>query len=119
MSILKPIDTTAPEKPAPSYSCEAPGCGKVTAAQNTYSLAVVYRMPGPGVPAFQCPNEQHFACCHEHAVQVMQACLNEHIVPLHQQMKTQVALRAQMRAAQQAALEAAIARQKNGAQDEG
>jgi hypothetical protein len=36
-------------------------------------------MPGTNVTAYQCGNEQHYACSHEHAVQAAMACLFDHI----------------------------------------
>jgi hypothetical protein len=67
------------------YRCELPGCGKITHDSQTYSLAVGYRMPGAGLPAFQCEGTQHFACCPEHALEVVLLCLVSHILPAHEQ----------------------------------
>lgn len=83
MATLKALDAgqQAPVTPEALYTCEI--CGTQTPASQTYSLAVIYRMPGPGIAGFQCPTEQHFGCSHEHAEQAMLACLEEHIKPIH------------------------------------
>jgi hypothetical protein len=60
-----------------THACEI--CDKIVPLNDMHSLAVVYRMPGPGSTAYQCPNEQHFGCCHEHAVLAALACLTSHI----------------------------------------
>jgi hypothetical protein len=60
-----------------AHVCEI--CGKIVPLNDLHSLAVVYRMPGPGGTAYQCPNEQHYACSHEHAVLAVVACLTSHI----------------------------------------
>lgn len=67
--------------------CEAPGCTVSVPVAAVYSLAVVYRMPGRGVPAFQCAEEQHFGCSHEHARAAMLVCLDEHIEPAHRALQ--------------------------------
>lgn len=71
-------------------ACEAPGCTNSVPVSEVYSLAAVYRMPGPNVPAFQCPEEQHFGCSHEHAKWAMLECLMNHIEPLHQAYRTAI-----------------------------
>lgn len=67
--------------------CEAPGCSASVPVAEVYSLALIYRMPGRGIPAFQCADEQHFGCTHDHAVAAMQACLTRHIEPAHREMR--------------------------------
>lgn len=86
--MLKSLIQISIPQPERQYTCEA--CNKVTPESQTYSLALVYRMPGPGITAFQCPAEQHFACSHECAVAAMQACLKEHIEPIQQALQKQV-----------------------------
>ena len=70
-------------------ACEAPGCPRSVTVADAFSLALVYRMPGRGVSAFQCRDEQHFGCSHDHAVQAMLACLRDHIEPAHRQYRAQ------------------------------
>lgn len=60
-------------------TCEAPGCSKQIALANACSMAVVYRMPGFGHAPYQCGDEQHFGCCHEHAILALLSCLFSHI----------------------------------------
>lgn len=67
--------------------CEV--CGKVQMLKQCHSIAVVYRMPGLrrdaqgnqtyGYAGYQCPDNQHFACCHEHAILAVFMCTFEHI----------------------------------------
>ena len=63
--------------------CEV--CGKEQPLKHCYSLALVYRMPGylfeenRGAGAYQCPDDQHFACSHEHAFLAAMFCYFEHI----------------------------------------
>lgn len=96
MSILKSLEELL-NPPVPEeiiYTCEI--CGAQTKEGDTYSLAWHYRKPGRGIPAFQCPGEQHFACSHEHAVQAMMACLEEHGEPILEIIRNKVtALREQ------------------------
>ena len=58
-------------------ACEV--CGTVVTLANTHSVSVCYNMPGAGYAAYQCANEQHFACSHEHAYLAAMACLLSHI----------------------------------------
>lgn len=55
--------------------CEAPGCSTKKTLGEMCSMAVVYRMPGPGTAPYQCPVEQHYGCCHEHAILALLKCL--------------------------------------------
>lgn len=76
--------TSFPGRPRPDPSaqlvvCEAPGCPAQIPLSRAYSMAIVYRMPGPGKLPYQCPYEQHFACCHAHAKLAALACLQSHI----------------------------------------
>lgn len=73
-------------------ACEAPGCDKTFPVGDSYSFVITFATTGPAIahPAgprrllpVQCPQEQHFACCPEHAQIVGHACLDEHIAPLH------------------------------------
>lgn len=74
----------------PSYTCEVPGCGKVTTAADTHSLKWSYAKPGHALlAAFECGGVQHFACCAEHAVIASMLCLVSHILPAHEQMITE------------------------------
>jgi len=58
-----------------TVSCEAPGCTASKPLGDMCSMAVVYRMPGPGTSPYQCPDEQHYGCCHEHAILALLKCL--------------------------------------------
>lgn len=58
-------------------TCEM--CGTVTTAANTHSIKMVYAMPGAGTTAYQCVDEQHYACCEEHALLAALACYFAHI----------------------------------------
>lgn len=60
-----------------TLACEI--CGTVVATADAHSIIICYAMPGSGVSAYQCANEQHFACSHEHAIQAAMACLFDHI----------------------------------------
>lgn len=55
--------------------CDAPGCSTKKPLGEMCSMAIVYRMPGPGTSPYQCPLEQHYGCCHEHAMLAMLVCL--------------------------------------------
>lgn len=69
-------------RPDPSLQltpCEAPGCTVSRRLGEMFSMAVVYRMPGAGKRPYQCPDEQHFGCCHAHAKAALLACLDHHI----------------------------------------
>lgn len=67
--------------------CEV--CGKVQMLKQCHSLAMVYRMPGLrkdaegnetyGYAGYQCADNQHFACSHEHALLAVFMCTLEHI----------------------------------------
>lgn len=59
--------------------CEAPGCTAVKPLGEMFSMAVVYRMPGAGKAPYQCSQEQHFGCSHNHAKSALLACLESHI----------------------------------------
>lgn len=66
-------------------ACEI--CGTQRPFRDMNSIAVGYRFPGKvdeghrqvWLPAFQCGDEQHYGCCHEHAMLAALACLVLHI----------------------------------------
>lgn len=65
---------------AVSVRCEAPGCGVLVPLGQAFSMAVVYRMPGPGAPGpYQCAAQQHFGCSHACARAAVLLCLDTHI----------------------------------------
>lgn len=80
---IPPLASVAP--PEKQYTCEFPGCTNVTPASQTYSYIGGCAMPGPGLASFQCPGEQHFGCCPQHALDLHLACLLHHQVPIHNQ----------------------------------
>ena len=57
--------------------CEAKGCTVQKPLGQMFSMAIDYRMPGGKIPKspYQCPNEQHFGCSHEHAMLALLQCL--------------------------------------------
>ncbi len=90
MAVIPPLPTIAPAPPAEKmYPCEFPGCTNVTPASQTYSYVGGCAMPGPGLAAFQCPGEQHFGCCPQHALDLHLACLTSHQVPMHNMLLQQ------------------------------
>lgn len=54
-------------------------CGKSVLLANVFSIKAVYALPSGTNTAFQCANEQHYACSHEHAVLALVGCLFEHL----------------------------------------
>jgi hypothetical protein len=66
-------------------ACEI--CGTQRPFRDMNSIAVGYRFPGKvdqghrqvWLQAYQCPDEQHYGCCHEHAMLAAIACLVLHI----------------------------------------
>lgn len=60
-------------------------CGKVQELRFCHSIGVVYMMPGHDAEnkisygSYQCPDTQHFACSHQHAMILSLCCLYEHI----------------------------------------
>lgn len=65
-----------------TVECEAEGCGKVIDLDESHSFVIVYATTGvAGVAAQQCPAEQHFGCCLEHAKAAALKCLEEHLIP--------------------------------------
>lgn len=63
-------------------SCEAPGCDKQFDLDASHSFVIVYATTGvQGVVAQQCPAEQHFGCCQDHAKVAALQCLEEHLLP--------------------------------------
>lgn len=55
-------------------------CGKVVALADTHSMVICYAMPGSGYAAYQCANEQHYACSRDHAVLASLACVFGHML---------------------------------------
>lgn len=78
---LTPVAAATPAER--QYPCEFPGCVNRTPASQTYSYLGGVAMPGPGLAAFQCGQEQHFGCCPQHALEVFLACLKYHQAPAH------------------------------------
>jgi hypothetical protein len=72
-------------KPDPSQQpCKCEICGAATTVGDSYSFAVMFATTGPQhVQYVQCPAEQHFCCCIEHAHQAAIACMDEHLIPEH------------------------------------
>lgn len=71
-------------------TCEAPGCQNVVSFAAAHSLALVYRRHPAGDGAsvsYQCPEEQHFACCDAHAWEALVWCHEQHIRPIHAQIE--------------------------------
>lgn len=58
-------------------TCEV--CGGATDSSVAFSIYVYYPMPGAGQPGQQCTVNQHFYCCHAHAVLGTVTCLLHHI----------------------------------------
>lgn len=61
--------------------CEAPGCDKSTPRKECFSFiaSMAHMHLEKGVYSqYQCPSEQHWACSHEHAVQAVKTCIDEH-----------------------------------------
>lgn len=57
--------------------CEAKDCTVQKPLGHMFSMATDYRMPGGETPKspYQCPQEQHFGCTHEHAMLALLQCL--------------------------------------------
>lgn len=70
----RPDDPSTEMKP-----CELPGCNEKNIIGNMYSIKNSYALAGPMKPAFQCPETQHYACSHEHAMLLSMHCLFEHV----------------------------------------
>ena len=60
-------------------TCELPGCHERNALGNMYCMVANYALAGPMHGAFQCPERQHLACCHEHAMLLCMHCMIEHM----------------------------------------
>lgn len=65
---------------AVTIPCEAPGCAAVRPLAAMHSLIVLYATTGgkPERPPYGCPQEQHYACSHEHALEAAKVCLKQH-----------------------------------------
>lgn len=59
--------------------CELQGCDGQNILANMYSIKPTYALAGPLHAAFQCPEIQHYACSHEHAMLLAMHCLYEHV----------------------------------------
>lgn len=60
--------------------CEAPGCNARVPLPQVYSLAAVYRCYPGAIPGrYQCRDEQHWTCSHEHALIALEQCAREHV----------------------------------------
>lgn len=72
-----------PDPSAANVSCAI--CGTVITVGESYSFVVIFATTGhPAIPAFQCPAEQHFTCSVAHAQAAAHACIDEHLVPMHE-----------------------------------
>lgn len=73
------------------YHCELAGCPNKFKRKHGHSIAIAYATPGLDInedgtkkqyPAHMCEHSletgQHWACSHEHAVELAHACLDEH-----------------------------------------
>lgn len=80
MGQLKALEDLQAPPPEVRYTCEV--CGQVVNGKTARAIAIVYRYAGEA-PGFQCPAEQHWGCCHDHAWQAAVACHDEHVKPLH------------------------------------
>jgi hypothetical protein len=84
MSFFAATNPNRPQDPslAPT-ACEY--CGKIVPLRECHSIGVIYMMPGhdnengKSFGSYQCPDTQHFACCHEEAMLLAQMCMYEHI----------------------------------------
>lgn len=84
MPFMPKVEYDPDERPV---MCEV--CGKTQMLKQCHSIAVVYRMPGLrkdengnqtyGYAGYQCADNQHFACSHEHALLAVFMCTLEHI----------------------------------------
>ena len=83
MSMLKPLDTK--KKPEPEYATDSPqriceACGKSGPSHRMINCILVVGSPGwEGVPSFQCPQEEHWACSPDCWLKVAHACAEEHL----------------------------------------
>jgi hypothetical protein len=59
--------------------CELPGCETNKTIGTMYAIRPQYAIAGPNKAAFGCPEGEHFACCHEHAMLLAMHCLFEHV----------------------------------------
>lgn len=78
--------------PDPPRTCES--CGKVV-QESPDAINVVISVGSPGhkdLQAFQCPEEQHWACSIECWSKVAHACLDEHILEILKIMHKQKGL---------------------------
>ncbi len=79
MPILKPISFVEDLdlRPRP---CEAQGCSVTPVQRDAFSFIICYQHvhAEQGYASYQCPSEQHWACCHDHAMQAASWCIDEH-----------------------------------------
>lgn len=69
-----------------TLECERDGCTNVITIGGSYSFVVTFATTGPlNIPAFQCGDEQHFACSPECAAEAARVCILEHLIPAHAQ----------------------------------
>lgn len=81
-TILKPVHLVFNDPSSAPTKCEI--CPNVLPLREMHSMKWAYAMPGlrgpnAGHPAFQCADDQHFGCCHEHAFLAMLVCAFEHM----------------------------------------
>lgn len=82
-TVLKPVMLVVNDPSMALTTCEF--CGEVKPLREMHSLKWVYAMPGynkeatVGQRPFQCADDQHFGCCHEHAFLALIICLFEHM----------------------------------------
>lgn len=92
MALLAPA--AAPRNPLPDpddrpITCEV--CGTVVRVGDSFSFLLSWGTTGPvPITAFGCTGGQHFCCSRDCAVQAAHACIDEHLVPLHEERHHQV-----------------------------
>lgn len=79
--MLKPVSPDGKKSevlPQPR-TCEA--CGTIVpVGHDAINIIIVVGSPGhPELPPFQCPNEEHWACCIDCWKKVAHACIDEHM----------------------------------------
>lgn len=87
------IKTRAPKSDpsAQMLTCELEGCERTFPLGDSHSFTGGLATTGPlHTPPVLCPDEQHFACCLEHAIMLHFLCMRDHVLPAH--LKHQEAL---------------------------
>jgi hypothetical protein len=112
---IKPIPQ---RQPKPPIACAWGDCENTVERGQEYSFIITFATRGPDgrAGAFQCPDAdeiaagnydaQHFCCSAECAAKCAHACIDEHLVPRHQDHIASLAAHDAALAAEQAAMEA-------------